>query len=483
MKERTTAIAIIGGGIAGLAAAYHLRSKAKETGQETDCLLLEAQNRLGGKILTEKVDGFIIEGGPDCFISEKPAALQLCHKLEIQNHLMKTDESHQGTFILWKGKLHKLPEGFMLLAPSDIPSFLKDPLITPLGKLRMAMDLILPGKKSSAEETLAQFVQRRLGKEVLDKIADPLVAGIHASDPATMSLRSTFPRFIELEHHYRSIIRGMMKRKKQYLKYKKKSGYIPQYSLFMTLKDGLSELPHAVASTLNRRAILTGKKVIAIERITGNVTSPPRHYALRLSDGTTVTAQAVIAATPSFIAGDLVKDLDQSLAGNLNAIRYVSTATVSLAYRDEDSAARWNGFGFVIPHKEKRKIMASTWSSNKFFNRAPHGNFLIRCFVGGARNEDLALLAERQLIALVREELADIMGITAEPLLARAYRWEKSMPQYVVGHSDTLKRIDERLQAHPGLFLAGSAYRGIGISDCIKSGDRAAMKALEYINT
>ncbi|MCD6353231.1 MAG: protoporphyrinogen oxidase, partial [Proteobacteria bacterium] len=430
MKESEKTVAIIGGGIAGLSAAYHLHVKTEGQGEAVNYFLVEGKNRLGGNILTETIDGFIIEGGPDCFISEKPATIALCHKLGIQDRLMKTNERCHGTFILWKGKLHKLPDGFMLLAPTNIPSFLKDSLITPWGKFRMALDFVLPAKKSDEEESLAQFVRRRLGKEVLDKIADPLVAGVHASDPATMSLKSTFPRFIELENHYRSVIRGMMKRRKKYFKYKKTADCNPQYTLFMTLKEGVSELTNALASALRPEAVFTGHKALAIEKIPPNTNGAAGRYSIKLTNGKTLKAHAVIVATPSYIAADLLKGQDIPLAENLASIPYVSTATVSLAYRGEDIMKPLNGFGFVIPRLEQRKIMASTWSSNKFFNRAPKNKFLIRCFAGGAGNEHLSLLSEPEIAAIVRDELRDIMGIKAEPIFTKVYRWKKSMPQY-----------------------------------------------------
>ena len=249
----------------------------------------------------------------------------------------------------------------------------------------------------------------------------------------------------------------------------------------MTLKEGVSELTNALASTLRPEAVVTGLKALAIEKIPPNTNGAAGRYSIKLTNGKTLKAHAVIVATPSYIAADLLKGQDIPLAENLASIPYVSTATVSLAYRGEDIMKPLNGFGFVIPRLEQRKIMASTWSSNKFFNRAPQNKFLIRCFVGGAGNEHLSLLSEPEIAAIVRDELRDIMGIKAEPIFTRVYRWEKSMPQYIIGHSDRLKRINDRLISCPGLFLAGSAYRGIGISDCIKSGERAARKSLEYL--
>ena len=481
MAKSENTVAIIGGGITGLSAAYQLQLKAKEKGESINYFVVEKESRLGGNILTETVDGFIIEGGPDCFISEKPEAIELCCKLGLQSHLMKTNEKYRRTFILWRGRLHELPEGFMLLAPTSFSSFINNSLITPLGKLRMAMDLLIPAKKSGEEESLAQFVRRRLGKEVLEKIAEPLVAGIHAGAPENMSLKSTFPRFMEMENQYGGLIRGMLKRKKQYLNDRKGVRSKPPYTMFMTLKGGLAELINALTARLKPNAILAGQRVVNVKKTGHNANASPPQYCLNLANGNSLQAQAVIMATPSFIAAELLKGLDQFLTSDLNSIPYVSTATVSLAYQRKDVLHPLEGFGFVIPRLEKRKIMASTWSSIKFANRAPKNKLLLRCFLGGAGNNHLSLLSEGEIVSIAREELHDIMDIKTEPLFTRVFRWEKSMPQYTIGHGEKLQRINERLSYHPGLFLAGSAYKGIGISDCIKSGKQAAGEALEFL--
>ena len=471
MTNTKKTIAIIGGGIAGLSATYFLQKKIEERGEPVNFYLMEKENRLGGSILTERQDGFIIEGGPDCFLSEKPETIALCHKLGIQDQLIKTNEHVRRIFIFSQGKLREIPEGFMLLAPTNFSSFIKNPLITPLGKLRMAMDLIIPAKKSDAEESLAQFVMRRLGKEVLQKIAEPLVAGVHASDPETMSLKSTFPRLIELEKQHRSLIIGMIQRRKRFLK--KKRTY--KYTMFMTLKEGLATLPKTLASSLNPTVLLTGNQVIGITKDPGASGS-----FLVLANGDVLKVVSVVCATPAFVTADLLKNIDPVLSSDLSSIQYVSTATVSLAYARKDISYPMNGFGFVIPRIEDRKIMASTWTSVKFAHRAPNDKLLIRCFVGGVKNEHLTRVGEKELTAIVREELRDIMGITAEPLFAKVFRWEKSMPQYTVGHEEKIKKIEERLSGNPGLFLAGSAYHGIGISDCIKSGEKAALAAVKF---
>src|SRR4030042_2314682 len=380
MTRTEKTIAIIGGGIAGLAAAHVLQKEIEKWKKAITFLLVEKENRLGGSILTERHDDFIIEGGPDCFLSEKPEAIALCHKLGIQDHLMKTNEHVRRIFILSKGTLQELPEGFMLLAPTNFSSFIKNPLISPLGKLQMAMDFIIPAKKSAEEESLAQFVTRRLGKEVLEKIAEPLVAGIHASDPETMSLKSTFPRLIELEKSYRSLIIGMIKRKKMF-KVKKGTN---TYTMFMSLKEGLGTLPNTIAASLNPKGLLTGNPVVSIEKV-----SDASGYLLTLAKGDLLKVMSVIFATPAFVTADLFKEIDPVLSSELFSLPYFSTSTISLAYERQEISYTMNGFGFVIPRIENTKIMACTWTSIKFAHRAPHDKLLIRCFVGGIKNEHL----------------------------------------------------------------------------------------------
>ena len=354
-KDKT--VAIVGGGISGLSAAYHLQVLINQgKAPVKKYLLVEKEKRLGGTILTEAMDGFIIEGGPDCFFTEKRAALELCHKLGLQDRLLMTNEAHHHTFILSKGKLHELPQGFMLLAPTSISSFLKNSLISPLGKLRMAMDLVIPAKRTDAEESLSQFVRRRLGNEVLEKIAEPLVAGVHASNPDTMSLKSTFPRFIELEHQYGSLIRGMMQRRKQFRKSAQREGKgRHHYTMFVTLENGLEELINTVAANVDQNAIITGNGVVAIEKVNKGPGQSSSGFLIKFADGSSSEVDAVILATPSFKAAGVIERMDGSLAADLASIPYVSTATVSLGYDREDVMHPLDGFGFVIPRLERRK--------------------------------------------------------------------------------------------------------------------------------
>jgi oxygen-dependent protoporphyrinogen oxidase len=471
---------IIGGGISGLSAAYYLQHEVARVGVDIEVTLIEKEKRFGGCILTEKTADFIIEGGPDCFLSEKPWALQLCEDLGLGDRLLGTNEKNRKVFILSGGRLHELPEGFMLLVPTSFTPFLKSSLISLPGKFRMAMDLFLPRKRSDQEESLAQFVRRRLGNETLEKIAEPLVAGIHAGIPETMSLSSTFPRFIQLEKEYRSLILGMLARRRMAKEFaQKRSGQ--KRTMFMTLLGGMMELTDTLKARLDKRSLLCNKKVTRINRPRDSRFPSNPIYEIHMESGEILRADCVVLATPAYATGELLQDLDSALSEMPLSIPYVSTATISLAYHQEEIHHPLNGFGFVVPRAEKRKIMASTWTSVKFSHRSPHETVLIRAFVGGAQNEDLLGMEDKVIIDMVRKELMDIMGITARPILTRMYRWDKSMPQYRLGHAERLSHMEENLLQYPGLYLTGCAYRGIGISDCIHDGKLTAERVLKFL--
>jgi oxygen-dependent protoporphyrinogen oxidase len=473
---------IIGGGISGLSAAYYLREKALRAGVDIEVILIEKEKQFGGCIVTEKVDGFIIEGGPDCFFSEKPWALQLCEDLGLGDRLLCTNDENRRVFILSHGRLHELPEGFMLMIPTSFTPFLKSPLISVPGKFRMAMDLFLPRKRSAEEESLAQFVRRRLGNEALEKIAEPLVAGIHAGTPETMSLVSTFPRFIQLEEGHRSLILGMLARRRMARRFaQRQSG--PKRTMFMALLDGMMELTDELKARLDERSLISDRKVTRIARLMGTRLPQNPVYEVSMEGGETLRADCAILATPVFVTAELLQGLDGNLSEALLSIPYVSTATISLAYRRAEIHHPLDGFGFVVPRTEKRKIMASTWTSTKFSHRSPPASVLLRAFVGGAQNEHLLEMDDERIIGVVREELMDIMGIKADPILTRVYRWDKSMPQYTLGHAKKLSQLEERLLRYPGLSLMGCAYRGIGISDCIHDGKLTAEKTLGFLES
>ena len=466
-------IVIIGGGISGLATAYSLEERAEREGKSVSIILLEKKNQIGGNILTERVGDFLIEGGPDCFLSEKPWAIQLCERLGMGESLLRTNDEYRKTYILWNGHLHELPEGVILMIPTEIFPLLKSNLISLSGKIRMGMELFIPKKESSADESLSQFVRRRLGQEALDKIAAPLVAGVHAEDPDTMSVKSRFPRFVQMEEEYGSLIKGMIAKRREMRRAGSK-GNKPKYTMFMTLKDGLSEMPATIVQNLKMTKILTNREVADVDK--------RDIFKISLKNGEVLDADTVVFATPSYETASLLTGINDSISALLNKIPYASTATVSLAFKKESISNPMNGFGFLVPRQEKRRITGATWVSRKFSDRSPDDSVLIRCFIGGSHNEKLVFLNDKDMIEMVKGELRDIMGITSEPLLTRIYRWEKAMPQYTIGHEERLSILDKKLSEYPGMFLTGSSYRGSGISECIKDGQLTAEFVLKYLN-
>ena len=462
-------VVVIGGGISGLSAAYFLKEEAAKKDIDLDYTLIEKSDRLGGNIITEKIDHFIVEGGPDNFLSQKPWALELSKKLGLGHRIMNTNKDSQ-TFVLSKGKLHPLPEGFVLMIPTKIMPFLFNSLISIRGKIRMVLDLVKPKTDPRKDVSLGDFVSRRLGKEAVDKIAEPLVAGVHAGKPETMSLKSSFPKFLEMEQKYGSLIRAMLAAKKMAKKAPQPEGDKP--TMFVTLKGGLVELVDAIVNNLDKESIRLETTVKNIEKAKDGT------YVVNIEGSKPIIADSVILTTPAYISAKLLKDMDPFLSGNLKQIPYVSTATISLAYKRSDLKEPLKGFGLVIPRTENRKIMAATWTSNKYAHRAPEDTVLIRCFVGGNYNQELVDLEYEDMIRLVRKELKEIVGIEAEPILTRVFRWKRAMPQYIIGHSQRMEQLDERLKDHPGLYLTGSAYKGIGIPDSVHYGEITASKAL-----
>jgi len=468
-------IAIIGAGIAGLSTAYYLHQRAEQLGEPLAITLLEKEGQLGGSMITEQVDGFLLEAGPDCFISEKPWALHLCRQLGIKKEVINTNQQVRRTFILLHGRLHEIPEGFMLLAPTSFIPFIKSSLFSILGKMRMGLDLLIPRKKSDDEESLAAFVMRRLGREALERIAEPLVAGIHAGDPTTMSLKSTFPRFIDLEREYRSLIWGMYQRKRQF------AHLLPRYTVFVALRQGMGQLILALENALPADVFSRRQEVTSLEKIQEKSPGKPP-YLLHIKGKKNVAeADCVVLATPAFTAARIMLSFDTEIARQLDAIAYCSTATINLAYERSQINHPLDGYGFVCPRLEKRNIMAATFSSVKFGGRSPEGKVLLRCFVGGAKNEAIVSWKNAKLLAAVKKDIEQILKIQGEPLFARIYRWPKAMPQYTLGHEERVSRIEQGLAQHPGLFVTGSAYRGVGISDCVHEAEQLAAQIFRYL--
>jgi protoporphyrinogen/coproporphyrinogen III oxidase len=460
-------VVVVGGGIAGLSAAHRATELARERGLALDLTLIEARDRLGGTIASERVDGFLVEAGPDSFLSEKPWALALCRRLGIEDRLVRTDDRFRRVFVWHRGRLHPLPDGFQLLAPTAMLPFATSSLFSLTGKLRMALDLVLP-RGGGDDESLGAFVRRRLGAEALERVAQPLVAGIYTADPDDLSLTATMPRFVELERTERSVILGL-RRALRRAPLPGTSG--ARWSLFVTFAAGMEELVMALAARLPAGAVALKQRVSALER-TG-----PR-WRVATSEGGRFDADRVILATEAYATARLTRYLDPALATLVEEISYASAATVSLGYRRTDVPHALDGFGFVVPRSEGKTLLAGTFSSVKYPGRAPEGHVLIRGFLGGMLNAGVLAEDDDSLVARARGELREALGIAAEPVLTRLHRWPASMPQYRVGHLARVETIERTLAALPGLSLAGAAYRGVGIADCVRSGEAAAEQAL-----
>ena len=460
-------LAVVGGGVTGLAAAHRAVELSRERAVELDLTLLEARDRLGGTIATERAGGFLVEAGPDSFLSEKPWALDLCRRLGVEDRLVRTDDRFRKVFVWRAGGLHPLPDGFQLLAPTKLGPFVKSGLFSWRGKLRMALDLVLL-RGMIDDESLGAFVRRRLGREALDRVAQPLVAGIYTADPDDLSLTATMPRFSELERRERSIILGLWRAGRK-APMTGTSG--ARWSLFVTFANGMEELVSALASRLPPGAVRVKHRVDGIER-------HGRGWRLGGGLGPPVEADRVIVAAESYTASRLLRYADPALATLLGEIPYASSATVTLGYRRTDVPGPLDAFGFVVPRTEGRALLACTFSSVKYPGRAPEGHVLLRCFVGGAMNEDILGSDDGALALTARDELRQALGVTVEPVLTRIARWPKGMPQYQVGHSARVEALERCATMLPGLHLAGGAYRGVGIADCVRSGEEAADRAL-----
>ena len=410
-------IAILGGGITGLSAALALQEQARRDRAPVSVTLLEAEPRLGGKITTRIDEGFVIEGGPDSFISQKPWALELCQKLGLDHRLVGTNRDKTATYILHHGRLVHLPEGVMLLVPTRLWPFVTTPLFSPLGKIRMGLDWVIPARRGGGDESLAGFVRRRLGQEAVERLAEPLLAGIYAGDAEQMSLEATFPQFLEMERRHGSLIRGMLARRRAM-----RSASTPPPSgartMFMTLKGGLSELVDAIASRLEPGTVTNGRAARRLHYRAGL-----KRFEILMEDGERLSADAVIAACPAYALADLLSETDVTLGKFLLDIPYVSTATVSLAFPKARVRHPMNGFGFVVPRREGMGLMACTWTSTKFPHRAPGDFVLVRCFVGGAGRESAAELDDQELVQQVRRDLGAIMGLSEPPEQSWVYRW------------------------------------------------------------
>jgi len=483
-------VIVIGAGVAGLGAAYKVR-RAAEAGHDVEVELYERDDRVGGKVASEFVadewdpaaEGarFVVDGGPDCFLTEKPAIHRIAKMLGIYDDELPTDESRKKTLILSRGRLFEMPDGVMMFAPTKFVPFATTGLFSWPGKIRMAMDLFIPPKEVAEgefnDETLESFIVRRMGRECLDRLAEPLVGGVHASDPAVMSLAATFPRLLEMEQKNGSMMKAFLAARKKVeemkKKYPPKPGEKPR-TFFTSFTEGMKELPEAMAAAIGAERIHLGMPAEKVERTDDGT------YVVTFADGSTATGDAVILATESWAAEKLVRGLDDEIANNLSAIPTSSSATVSMAFREDEVGIDMNAFGVLCPMVEDRPLLAATYSSTKWPGRAPEGKVLFRGFLGGPHNQEILEKSDEELFDITLNQLRSILGISAsaEPLFQRIYRWNGGMPQYTLGHLDRVGQIEERCAETPGLALAGGSYRGVGLPNCIESGERGVSKVL-----
>ncbi|MEB3100392.1 protoporphyrinogen oxidase [Ferviditalea candida] len=475
MKVRKVLIA--GGGISGLSSAFYAKQLLGKHGIPAEITIVEEANKPGGKIQTIRRDGFVIERGPDSFLARKLPILELARELGLEGELAGTNPAARKTFILHRGKLHSMPAGLVLGIPTQLMPFIKTGLVSLKGKARAAMDLFLPKRREQGDESLGDFLQRRLGKEVLEHIAEPLLAGIYAGDTHSLSLRSTFPQFQELERRYRSIMLGMLKSRGR----SNPDGQSPKLrpeisnSMFLTFRNGLQTLVEALVESMAPHQILTDTRIVSIRKSEGK-----EKYAAVLSDGRELEVDAVIVALPAFAAADVLRSF--SAAEALREIPYVSVANVILAFEKEQIHYPLDGSGFVIPRSEGRLLTACTWTSAKWLHTAPEGKAVLRCYIGRSGDELSEDMDDEQLLSKVRAEIREIMNIEAEPLFAEVTRWKQSMPQYPVGHLERLGRVREALECEaPGIVLTGSGYEGVGLPDCIRQGKDAAIAAVDRL--
>ncbi|MDQ7843335.1 MAG: protoporphyrinogen oxidase [Armatimonadota bacterium] len=456
-------IAVVGGGIAGLAAAYALQHGLQE-GRAVGVTLIEAAPRLGGKILTERVGGFLIEGGPDSFLTLKPQAVQFARALGLGDRLVPTGRPRH-VFILHRGRLHPLPDGLTSLVPRRLGPFLRSDLFSIREKARFAWDLLVPPNRNGSDETIGAFVRRRLGPAAVERLAGPLLAGIHAGDVEALSLRATFPTLAEAEIRYGSLTRAVVARRRSV------TGVDGEAAMFMTLAGGLQELVDRVVTALQAVVLRTGTRALSLER-------RARGYRVILEGGEEVEADAVILATPANVAAALLRDVNEAASRLAADIPYASTAAVALGFRRPDVAHPLVGHGYVVASSEAMLHTACTWVSSKWPGRAPPDHVLLRCFVGRAGRSAGLELADDVLVRRLLAELAPLLGLRGDPVLARVYRWPASMPQYTVGHLERLRALRAALAGTPGLFMAGGGYEGVGLPDCIRQGQEAAAAAL-----
>ena len=452
-------VIVVGGGIAGLATAYDLHRRG------VSFVLLERAARLGGVILSEEVDGYTIDAGPDALLIQKPDGIRLCEELGLGQRLVVTTPPRIA-YIQRGGRLHPLPAASVLGIPTRLGPFIRTPLFSWAGKLRMGAEIFVPPQRDGLDESIGAFMTRRFGREATTYLAEPLLAGIHAGDVDRLSLRALFPRFSETERAHGSLLRAFRQQRRQ----ESADG------AFKSLPGGLSEMVRALAAALPRESLQTST---AVTRITGGAAGEA--FGIDTSAGRPLSARAIVLSTPAYATAPLVAARDPELAGLCESIRYASVATIALAFPRAAVAHPLRGSGYVVPRVERNGILAASWLSSKWPHRAPEGSVLMRTFVGGARDPQALTRSDADLVSLSLAAIRPVLGIRGEPTLARVYRFDRASAQHEVGHLERLARIERALDRQPGLFITGSGFRGVGIPDCIADGRATAAKVATWL--
>ena len=466
--DRMKRIAIVGGGISGLSAAFALEQQ-RRTGLALEYVLFESSSRLGGVIQTEQIEGCLVEAGPDSFLTEKPWAARLCQQLGIGDQLIGSNDAGRKTYILIKGELVPLPDGLMFMVPTKVMPTALSPLFSTRTKLRMVRELFRRAEKLASDESVASFIERHYGHEMVERLADPLLAGVYGGEASQLSVRAVLPRFADMETKHGSLGRGMISSRGKFAK----SAASPSRPLFTSLRNGMQQLVDAVENQLTSSSIRknTAVQALYLGESACELTST---HGPESFDG-------IILAVPAHHAAKLIADSSKPLSEELKGVGYTSSITVALGYGPQVRAKLPAGFGFLVPRSENRQILAATFVHNKFPHRAPPDKALLRCFLGRARAESMLQSSDEEIVAGVRDDLREILGVADEPDFLRVYKWKQAMAQYGVGHLERRVRIESLLQQFPALALAGNAYEGIGVPDCIRSGEAAVQKLLSAV--
>lgn len=471
--ESPPRIAIVGAGISGLAAAYEVTEKCPEA----KLTVFESASSPGGILQTVRRDGFLIERAADNFLTKLPWATDLCHEIGLEGKLLRTDEARRRALVVHQGQVKPVPDAFVIMAPHSLRGVMRSPVLSLAGKLRVCLEPFVPRRRGSSDESVASFARRRLGREAFERIVQPLLGGIYTADPEKLSMAATMPHYVEQEQEHGSLYRAARRQNRSagndednVQASNTDSG--ARYSLFVAPEEGVSQMVEKLASKLPTAAVHLDTGVSSVER-NGN-----QWKVETVGQETSGTYDGVIVTTPAYHAAELLSESLSELAAELSEIEYAGSSVVCLGFRRDQIAADISGFGFVVPAIEKRKLIAVSFASLKFSGRAPAGHILLRAFIGGALQPELAELGNEELRRLATDELADLLQISGEPVIAEIARWPRAMPQYHVGHLDRVQRIESLVEQASGFELAGAAYRGVGIPQCIRSGRTAAQRLI-----